>query len=613
VDPDVVLHADDFDHLVLAIPVGAHPVICRSLMQASPRFAQMVQQVQTVQTFGVQLWLDREVQALGWVTPSIAGQPQRAVCDAYADPLNSFADNTHLIPLEDWGDTAPPRTLLYFCGPLPDEGPPLWFAPAEDTGFPARQHQRVKDLTLDWLARHTRGILPGACPPASPALDWALLHDDQGRSGPARLDAQYWCANVDPSERYVLSVAGSTRWRLRAGDSQFANLVLAGDWVDNGFAVGCVESATLGGLQAAQAITGVGAGAPLPAAGLGRLAQLGTTGATGATAPAPSAPPPTRTLPRFVPMLADLELPPPYAFRNLTIRSFPLRADPVRLQQAVDRLNIAPPEVCEVRAISNLVFMQLAQYPYLQSQPDPEGWFTENELGFAIPVAIGRRINGLFVPERVAYHFAMFFVDNDFAIATGREVFGYPKIASEMRFGAPGDPLLLTVDTLALQRRASTEPARKLRLVEVSETRHRSGLAALLAEIKGLAADLGDLVLGPAGLLDQGSPALWKAVLQTFGKSEIGIVSLKQFRDAADPSRACYQALVLSSFQIHTWHQRGLLAGDYSARIADDASMPIVDAFGLQRGADGLVPTMQPFAMRFDCTLGVGTNLWVAP
>ncbi|MFM2069651.1 MAG: hypothetical protein RLZZ584_4560, partial [Pseudomonadota bacterium] len=256
VDPDVVLGADDFEHLVLAIPVGSHPVIAARLMQASERFRQMVHNVLTVQTFGVQVWLDPGVEALGWQVPMLHGQPQRAVCDAYADPLNSFADNTHLLPREDWTAPTLPQTLLYFCGPLADECPPLRFPPPSDTGFPQRQADRVKAMALDWFSRHTRAILPSACMPDTDGLDWALLTDAQGRQGQARFDAQYWCANVDPSERYVLSVAGSTRFRLAAGDSQFGNMVLAGDWVANGFAVGCVESATLGGLQAARAITG---------------------------------------------------------------------------------------------------------------------------------------------------------------------------------------------------------------------------------------------------------------------------------------------------------------------------------------------------------------------
>jgi predicted NAD/FAD-dependent oxidoreductase len=59
---------------------------------------------------------------------------------------------------------------------------------------------------------------------------------------------------VDPSERYVLSVKGSTKYRLAADDSKFENLYLAGDWVATRLGAGCVEAATMAGLAAARKI-----------------------------------------------------------------------------------------------------------------------------------------------------------------------------------------------------------------------------------------------------------------------------------------------------------------------------------------------------------------------
>ena len=73
---------------------------------------------------------------------------------------------------------------------------------------------------------------------------------------PPRADSPYYRINIDPSERYVLSVGGSTRCRLKSGESGFANLFLAGDWTHNGLNVGCGESAALSGGQASRAISG---------------------------------------------------------------------------------------------------------------------------------------------------------------------------------------------------------------------------------------------------------------------------------------------------------------------------------------------------------------------
>jgi uncharacterized protein with NAD-binding domain and iron-sulfur cluster len=87
-------------------------------------------------------------------------------------------------------------------------------------------------------------------------FDWDVLTSVRGARGEARLDDQYWRVNINPTERYVLSVAGSTAARLRADESGFDNLVLAGDWLKTGIDSGCLEAAVMSGMQAARAISG---------------------------------------------------------------------------------------------------------------------------------------------------------------------------------------------------------------------------------------------------------------------------------------------------------------------------------------------------------------------
>lgn len=61
---------------------------------------------------------------------------------------------------------------------------------------------------------------------------------------------------VDPSDCYVLSVAGSAQYRLPSDGSGLANLYLAGDWLKTGLDAGCIEAAVMGGMQASRAISG---------------------------------------------------------------------------------------------------------------------------------------------------------------------------------------------------------------------------------------------------------------------------------------------------------------------------------------------------------------------
>ena len=55
-----------------------------------------------------------------------------------------------------------------------------------------------------------------------------------------------------------LSLPGTDDYRLRPDEAGYDNLVLAGDWTDSGLNSGCIESAVLSGLQAANVILGHG-------------------------------------------------------------------------------------------------------------------------------------------------------------------------------------------------------------------------------------------------------------------------------------------------------------------------------------------------------------------
>jgi hypothetical protein len=122
----------------------------------------------------------------------------------------------------------------------------------------APQSDQVKKDTILWMDAHTGALWPKATVQGNPAaLDYGNLVAKPGAQGVERMNEQYFRANVEGSERYVLSVPGSAFYRMKAGGSGIANLILAGDWVDNGFLnAGCIEAATMSGMQAARAISG---------------------------------------------------------------------------------------------------------------------------------------------------------------------------------------------------------------------------------------------------------------------------------------------------------------------------------------------------------------------
>ena len=143
----------------------------------------------------------------------------------------------------------------------------LWLPPPPftDTDYPRRQYERVKYQCIQYLQASIGPLLPLATtnqinPPGDPiGLDFSLLagHDEATAGiGVQRFEQQFWRANIDPTERYVLSPPGSTKYRLKAWGSGFDNLVVAGDWIYTGLNVGSVEGTVMGGRLASFAISG---------------------------------------------------------------------------------------------------------------------------------------------------------------------------------------------------------------------------------------------------------------------------------------------------------------------------------------------------------------------
>lgn len=218
----------DFDVVILGASLGALPDICPELCAASSRWAEMVKGVGTVQTQALQLWLEPDLRTLGWRGPV-------TIATGFVDPLDTWADMTHLLAHEQW--PVRPGTLAYFCGVMPTKtsAPGLG-----DHQFPAEQARLADEAARRWVLDEL------------PAL-WPHFDVTQLRGGWA---GQYSRANVNPTCRYVQSLPGTTSLRLAASESGFGRLVLAGDWLRNGLNYGCVESATISGLQACRAICG---------------------------------------------------------------------------------------------------------------------------------------------------------------------------------------------------------------------------------------------------------------------------------------------------------------------------------------------------------------------
>ena len=253
----------DFDVIILATSLGMVPHVCPELLADSPRWRQMVSNVPTVATQAAQLWLRHTEPGLGAPhgSPTISG---------FVSPFQTYASMGHLLEHEEWPEDARALAVAYLCGPLADDS-------ARQPGEAAAV---VRRHVVEFLERFGGDVWPRAADAAG-GFRWDVLAGAGRAQGRARLDAQYWTANVDPSDRYVQSPPGSAIHRLRADEAGYQNLFLAGDWTNCGLNAGCIEAAVLSGLQAANAVRGQ----PLLAGVAGSWYGLGKVN-TAPTAPA---------------------------------------------------------------------------------------------------------------------------------------------------------------------------------------------------------------------------------------------------------------------------------------------------------------------------------------
>ncbi|MBX3272236.1 MAG: NAD(P)-binding protein [Sandaracinaceae bacterium] len=245
----------DFDALVLAIPAPALGQITAPLAAVSPRWEEMLANVTGVPTRAMELWMTETTEALGgWKARS--GSDEAPLVGSYVDDLGTVDDMSHVIATERWPKDATPQSSVYFCGALP---PPPDLPPGCDTPVPglmARVREAATRYGVEWTKENVAYLFPGLV--VNGAIDWDKLADPRGARGEARLLAQYFRGNVSASERYVTSFAGTITSRLRPDALTFANLLLAGDWTDNGMNAGALEAAVTSGRIAARKLLGAG-------------------------------------------------------------------------------------------------------------------------------------------------------------------------------------------------------------------------------------------------------------------------------------------------------------------------------------------------------------------
>jgi hypothetical protein len=292
---------------------------------------------------------------------------------------------------------------------------------------------------------------------------------------------------------------------------------------------------------------------------------------------------------------ATLPITGPLHFPDLTVQVYPLRADPQILAPFVrwcwTRLfegGDAPPKL-ELELVGAYVYLMVETvgdaYGRMWSGTENIGQWKEREVAFAIPVRW--KLDGEWVG--LAMIEPLVFTDKPRAVATDREVIGRNAFMALIEsppdvWAAPGGPQaprnLLRVSTESFVELGYGLDSKSQTLIEIDARAHGGPMT------RGFERHLGeDLASKAQAKRAHGGAveAVQALALEILARgAPLNRLSLKQYRDAADFDRACYQAVVHSQRRIERIHGIGEIAPAPRIALHRLANYPIVEMLGLR-------------------------------
>ncbi len=284
------------------------------------------------------------------------------------------------------------------------------------------------------------------------------------------------------------------------------------------------------------------------------------------------------TKPEYIARGGDLVMAPPLELNGATMYSFVVGADLAALQAICDQqLNAVcgPGTYKPLLPIVAIVCADITD-SYSTVPPDSEkGWMSERDFGVWIPVVRDGKI-GWYLPY--------VFVDNVAAMVTGREVFGFFKqTATLMMPPEPKAPGAFSVDALVIAEFSPESQAQVLRLMTMTSTENAPAPAGSWTGPSDLFEDVFGKVRAMVGDVKHLPISLWDLLKNALGElvtGDVPMVFLKQFRDAVDPTKACYQAVIEAPAHLVKFHG-GWFTHPHDITIVPVDSHPIAKECGL--------------------------------
>jgi hypothetical protein len=285
-------------------------------------------------------------------------------------------------------------------------------------------------------------------------------------------------------------------------------------------------------------------------------------------------------------------------------------SDPAATQATVDHfLNAPAAGAVEYRVLGSHVFLSFLR-ARLTSIPEQIGWIPDHEAALWVPLL------GTTGPDRadprIVWWNPYLVLDNGVGTLTGREVWGFRKEIGAVAMPASDtDPMRFEARALVYDPLARATEGRQEILIAVERDGARGALDVAWHDMKAAWREVRDLWETRQELEGLGVNLLELLcdVAKELAHHQVGIVNLKQFRDAEDCTRACYQAIIEGPCTVKEFRGAGPLGGEFRVTIPEWQSHRIVGALGLP-GSE-LVAEFG-WWVRMDFTADPGTAVWTA-
>ena len=169
-------------------------------------------------------------------------------------------------------------------------------------------------------------------------------------------------------------------------------------------------------------------------------------------------------------------------------------------------------------------------------------------------------------------------VDDGAAIAAGREVFGFNKLAAQFQKPEKIESPEFTADVIGFKQFGAEMIAQKERLLEVRASSESASTSTEIDWETVRSTFAGELLNNVRSDIGNG----FIEFVARFINDHIPLVFLKQFRDVQDTSKACYQKIVEVSLRVDAYYAGGFMQGPYILNISSLASHPFAQKLGLK-------------------------------